>query len=331
MLVRQQYGGGSKVLATVVMLLLMAAMLLGFYFRTQREVGPAYRPYVYAAVALLALFAWFWIRRSRASTPLTIRMDVSDAGLSVLGADADFKLPWSAFKSCLESPELFVLMDRAKTTMLMIPKRAFADEGAQAWFHTLVTNQLNLSDWPTTEPHSLAPSIPRDAVRVKTQLRFRDHLDRTLASWRLRVFFIFLTTMFAGTGVYAAMTPHPNAIRSTTEVFFLFMLPMLLVTMAIAVLLASFLAWWTHSRKAATEDIALMADSMAFSGRDGAGTVQWSADQRFKETRWSFIVWNSRTSAWIMIPKRAFSSEDDVLRCRELLRRNLQHSRWFFG
>ena len=68
LLLQRQIGGGSKVLTTVILLVLLAGMLLGFYFRVQREVAPANRPYVYAAVFGVALLAWIWIRRSRAST-----------------------------------------------------------------------------------------------------------------------------------------------------------------------------------------------------------------------------------------------------------------------
>ena len=70
---------------------------------------------------------------------------------------------------------------------------------------------------------------------------------------------------------------------------------------------------------------------MAFSGPDGSGTLAWSVYDRFKETRWNFILWNSRTSAWTIFPKRAFASEGDLDRCRDLLSENLRRSRWYFG
>src|SRR5262249_37816195 len=128
-----------------------------------------------------------------------------------------------------------------------------------------------------------------------------------------------------------AANPPPNAIYSGTQLFFLFVLPSLLVMMAFLILVMSVHGWWTHSKNAVPQDLSLTPESIAFSGRDGSGTLPWSVYDRFQETRWSFILWNSRASAWTMFPKRAFTSEEDMRRCRDFLSQHLQQSRWFFG
>jgi hypothetical protein len=331
LLLRRQVGGGSKVLTTVVLLLLLAGMLLGFYFRVQREVAPAYRPYVYAVVFGVSLLVWLWRRRSRASAPAETRLEVSEDGLSVHGPGAAVRMPWSAFSSLLESPDLFVLVDRPKTTLLVIPKRAFSSESWQDWFHTVATNRLSLADWSPAEAPATPTSSADQSVNLRLHLRFRDFLDRTLASWLTRGFLAGTTVLMIGTSLYAAANPPPNPIYSGTQVFFMFGLPILLVMMVVLILVLSVRAWWTHSRNAVPQELSLSAVSIAFSGPEGSGTLPWSVYHCFKETRWSFILWNSRTSAWTMFPKRAFRSEEDLRRCRELLARHLLQSRWFFG
>jgi hypothetical protein len=331
LLLRRQVGGGSKVLTTVILLLLLAGILLAFYFRVQREVAPAYRPYIYAAAFGFFLLAWIWIRRSRASAPVETRLEVSDDGLSVRGSGAAIRMPWSAFSPLLESPDLFVLVDRPKTTLLVIPKRAFSSEGWQDWFQTLATHRLSLADLPPAEAPGTRPSNAGQSVNLSIRLRFRDYLDRTLASWLARGFLGGTTAVVIGTFLYTSAKPRPNAVYSTTQVFFMFVLPFTFVMMVFLTLVFSVHAWLTHSRRANTQELSLSPESIGFCGRDGSGTLPWYVYLCFKETRWSFILWNSRTSAWAMLPKRAFTSEEDIHRCRELLARQLRKSPWFLG
>jgi hypothetical protein len=332
---QRQLGGGSKVLTWVVLLLLLAGVLLVLYFRVQHEVASAYRPYVYAALFVFWLVAWVRIRRrrSRASAPAGIRLAVSDDGLSIRGPGSEVHIPWSGFSRLLESPELFVLVDRPRTTLLVIPKRAFSSESWQDWFHTLATNGLNLADRPPAEapPSSDMASTGGQPVNLRFRLRFRDYLDLTLASWFTRGFLAGMTTLMIGSFLYAASNPPPNAVFSGTQVFFMFALPFLLVMNLVLISVASVRAWWVHSRKAVPQELSLSPESIAFSNRDGSGNLPWSVYQYFKETRCSFILWNSRTSAWMMFPKRAFRSQEDMYKFIVLLSRHLQPSRWFFG
>jgi hypothetical protein len=334
---QRQFGGGSKILATIVMLLILAGMLFGFHVRVQREVEPAQRPYAYAAAFVLTFLVWRWRRRARRAHRLrraaagATRIEVSEPGLSVQGSGSEGQIPWSAFSRCLESPNLFLLVNRTKSTVLVIPKRAFPDEGTQDWFHTLATNQLSLADRPPAEPPPLAPSIAEDAVQLKIRLRYRDYLDRTLASWRTWGFFIAMAALCAVTGLFVLLNPPPNAAVLATQALFMFMLQFLVLMLALMILVGSAHTWWTCSRMAVSQEVALSEKSIAFSGSDAIGTLPWTAFTNYKETRWSFILWNSRTSAWTMFPKRLFTSSSDRDRCRELLGCHLQESRWFTG
>jgi hypothetical protein len=111
----------------------------------------------------------------------------------------------------------------------------------------------------------------------------------------------------------------------------MFVIPSLLVMMVFLILVISVHSWWTHSIGSTPQELALAEASIGFRSRDGSGTFPWSTYQCFKETRWSFILWNPRTSGWLMLPKRAFASTGDLSRCRALLSQHLRQSRWFFG
>jgi YcxB-like protein len=95
------------------------------------------------------------------------------------------------------------------------------------------------------------------------------------------------------------------------------------------ILVFSVHAWRSNAKYSVPQGIALSEDSIAFAGADASGTVPWTSFTHYKETPWSFILW--RGSHWVMFPKRAFTSWDDLNRCRDLLHRHLQRSRWFLG
>jgi hypothetical protein len=333
MLLQREIGGGSKVLTTVILLLALAGMLLGFYFRVQREVAPAHRPYMYGGAFAFSLVAWVWIRRrrARAATSAENQLEISDDGLFVRGPRGAVRMPWSAFGRLLESPDLFVLVDRSKTSPLAIPRRAFPSESWQDWFQTLATNRLALVDSPPAAAPAARSSTAGQSVDLMFQLRFRDYLDRTLASWLTWGFLAGIMVLMIGVAIHAAANPPPNAVHSGMQVFFLFVIPFLLLMTVVVILVSAVRGWWLHARNAVSQELSLSPESITFSGQDGSGAVSWSVYDRFKETRWSFILWNSRTSAWTMFPKRAFVSDEDRRRCHELLERHLQPSRWFFG
>ena len=48
----------------------------------------------------------------------------------------------------------------------------------------------------------------------------------------------------------------------------------------------------------------------------------------YKETPWSFILWQGAGKVWLLLPKRAFASSEDMARCRELLAGHSKPSIW---
>jgi len=329
---QRRVGGGSKALTTIVLLLVLAGMLLGFYVRVGREVSAAHRPYVYAAVVGIAFVAWLLKRRTRSAAAVMTGVDVSDDGLRVRATGAEVHLPWSAFSRLLDSPELFVLVDRSGTTLLTFPRRVFPDEASQDWFQTLAVNRLGLAE-PSAAPAPVAtPADPGQSVGLRIDLRFSDFVDRSLTSWRVRGFLAAFVALMTGITIVTAASPPPNAVYSATQVYFMFILPFLLVTSLVVVLGGSVLSWWSHSRRAAAVDLVLSPDSIAFSGPEGSGALPWSTYDRFKETRRSFFLWKSSgASAWMLLPKRAFATVEEADRCRDMLSSHLRPSSWFFG
>src|SRR5262249_6455892 len=141
--------------------------------------------------------------------------------------------------------------------LLVIPKRAFPGETWQEWFQTVATNGLSLADQPRADAIDTKPPTPGDSVDVSLQLRIRDYVDRTLASWLTRGFLAGITAMVIGVSLHGAANPPPNAVFSATQVFFMFMLPSLLVMMVVVILVVSVNAWWQHSRNALPQVLSL--------------------------------------------------------------------------
>src|SRR6266480_1125856 len=131
---RKQLGGGSKWRMWAVLLLMLGGLLLAFYFQVIREMPQPYRYYVIPAILAFSTGFVLWKRKSRGSEPNTTTVEVSSTDFSIVGPDSKVSMPWPAFSDCLESPELFVLVDRAKTMLYVVPKRAFPSESWQAWF-----------------------------------------------------------------------------------------------------------------------------------------------------------------------------------------------------
>ncbi len=325
--VRQKLGGGSKLRTWLVLLLLLNGLLLNAWFRFP-NLAQAYR-----ALLIVALFVGAYvfvvckrIWRETASVPIT--QEISEAGVASFGAAATVRLPWSAFSQCLESNELFVLMDRTKTTLIVVPKRVFPSEDSQTWFRE---QSMHIKDAAPTlrDSTGLPVSASTDVIRLTVQLGLRDYFDRTLASWRTWGFCLFIAGLELGAFFYAAVNSPPNPVNSNTKVFLLFGLPFFLASMVMIIVMFSVYGWRINAKHFDPEQIALSDSTVEFAGRAGSGNLPWSHFAHYKETFGSFIIW--RGSLWMIFPKRAFASQDDVSRCREFLDRNLRRSAWFFG
>ena len=328
---RQQVGGGSKWRTTVIFGLILLAGLLAFHFMIQREVPAAYRPYAYAAFIAVWLFFVIQQSRSRKAASISSKVEISERDLTIITEDSRVTMPWPAFSQCLESPNLFVLVDRGKATLLILPKRAFPEEPSQSWFRSAFANRTRPAAAPAVPAPDASQSGFGTSVVLKFRLGFRDYLSRTMASARTWAMILFTVALLGGISIYSAAHAPPRAVYSPAQVFFIFTVPILVVVQAILILFITFQHWQAHAAYLGPQEWALAEESITFASRDGSGTLPWTAYTCYKETRWNFIVWNPVGSAWMLFPKRAFASADEVRLGHALLARHLRPSRWFFG
>jgi hypothetical protein len=307
---------------------LLVTMLVGAWFRF-REIPEGYRALLLASIVGGSVFYVFWKRRIRKNVPPATQLEISEQDVTILAGGTKVVLPWSAFSECLESPELFVLLDRPKTTLFVVPKRAFPSPSGQEWFREQAANAPRLVASESTEPPVPAFSGSADRVSLTVHPRFRDYLACTVVSWRTRGVCLFVGALLVGVSLYTAANPPPNAVNSATKVFVLFEVPFFLICVTMIVMISSISSWRLHAKRTGPQEIALSEKSVTFSGTDGSGVLPWTTFEHYQETPWHFIFW--RGSQWMMLPKRAFASWDDLNRCRDLLDHRLTHSRWFIG
>jgi hypothetical protein len=236
-------------------------------------------------------------------------------------------MPWSAFSECLESQDLFVLVDRPKKVLFVVPRRAFPDESSQTWFRDQINFGLSGRSAQLYEPPIITGQA--DLITFTFQLKFRDFVDLTIASWLTWAIILAAAVLVISAFLSAGRAPE-NAVHSDTEVF-LFMLPFFLLFVLMAILIFSFHSWRTLAKYCIPQDVAISERSITLASIDGSSMLPWRTYAFYKETWWSFILWHGsawRCSNWILLPKRAFASWDDVGRCRELLEQHLKRSRW---
>jgi hypothetical protein len=302
---------------------------LEFYVRIVREGRTPYWPWFIAGVLGLAGIVVFIKRKLRERVTGMGRLDISESDIIVLNGASNVSLPWTVFGQCLESPNLFVLVDRAKSTLIIVPKRAFPSESWQTWFREQTKLRVNSAEPIAASTTSTILPVKANQLLLKFQFGFRDYVVRMLVSWRLRGIFAGMILFMGIICIIQAINPPPDAVNSAAKVFFVFALPMLTGLFPFVALLISLITWLTHRKHHGPQQVALSDESVAFSGPDGTGTVAWSGFKFYKETCWCFILW--RGSLSLMLPKRALVSSEEMRRCREFLARNLQRSRWFVG
>src|SRR5581483_8152457 len=160
---RKHVGGGSKWRTRVVLLFLLIGMLLGAWFRF-REIPEAYRALLIAGVAVGSYVVVILRRKWHKADPVPSKFEISEAGITIIDAGSRFTVQWSAFGEWAESANLFVLMDRPKHTLFIIPKRAFPEEKWLDWFRQIVGTKLGQSGRAWTELPS--PSSSKGSDRI---------------------------------------------------------------------------------------------------------------------------------------------------------------------
>jgi hypothetical protein len=328
---RKELGGGSKWRTRVVLALILVGVLLALYFQLREMVPAEYRAYAFAGVLVFSAGFVLWKRSTRTRRPATIVVELSERELVIVGVDSRVAMPWSAFSECLESRNLFVLKDRPERLHFIVPKRAFPSEDWQNWFRDLANHRAGPSELPPAEARAMAQSEKGDQITLNFQLGFQDYLDGTLASWRTWGVILALMGTLVGISIYSTAHPPPHAVNSPAKVFFMFVLPFMLVMSVVVIFTIAISTWRAHKKYLIPQQIVLSAKCIRLSSSDGTGTLPWTTYKYFKETRRSLILWSSHASHWLLVPKRSFPSSRDLQSCQTLLAGNLRRSRWFFG
>jgi len=327
--VRQELGRGSKWRTNLVLCGLVLLTILEIYVRVIREAPTPWAPYAFLGLFVVVLSVLLLLQhaRRRARKSVLTRVEVTSADFSVIGPNAKSVSPWSAFGACLESPNLFVLVNRSKSLLLIVPKRAFPDENWQNWFRDHANNRPHPALQPAMEASFPTLSSSGDRITVRYCLSYWDFLDRALASWLTWGFILAIDGLMGGVTVYSLLFPAPDALPVTAGTIWLLFLP-LLIPVAMCILVFSILPWRIHAKNPDPEQLSLSYESVDFAGNEGKGTVGWADFRYYKETRRSFFFWGPNRSLSVLVPKRAFASAEDVQRCRALLSHHLRKSRW---
>ena len=300
-----------------------------FYFRIKQEIAPQDR--LWFAAAIVVVYSVFLLssRVTRRKTNRLVRLEISESGVAFSVDGGRTEMEWTAFSECIESPNLFVLVDRPKVILNVVPKRAFRDEAAQNWFRGQASQSLRVAAVAAAAPDGLEPDrrVKNNGIALQLQLKFWDYLDRSVTSWRTRGIFICVFMFITGTIFFS--TPPPDAVNSPLKTFFI-MVPMFAVIMVLVTFVISLASWRGERKTLLLQQIFLTNDGIEFAGRASRGRLPWSTYKYFRETRWSFFVWHPQGSLWLMFPKREFASVSDQVRFRAILQARLKPSRWFY-
>jgi hypothetical protein len=328
---RQHYGRGSQWRARLVIFGLVAIAIGVEALRFFTEIAP--RDRVRFLLLLLLVFAIvipalrILKRLTRHRTRPLVRLEASEHQVVFTTEHGRNAIQWSAFGQCIESPNLFVLLDRPKRVLFAVPKRAFPDEAARNWFRAQATQPQSVAAGASDATLTPGRFVTGGGVGLTLRLNYRDCVDRTITSWRTKGMILFVFALMA---VILLIQPTPpDAVNSRSKTI-LIMLPILVGIMLVVIPAVAFLSWRSEKKHLAPTQIVLSGDGIAYTSQDGTGQVAWSALKYYLEGHWSFYVWNPRGLVWFMFPKRAFAAPSDLAQCRALLQANLMPSRWFF-
>jgi len=324
---QRQCGGGPKWRSKVIYWAFIAIVAVLVYLRFKMEIAPEDRIWFIALMMVVFIALQIFKRKTRRKTDAVIRLEISESGL-VFAGDGRTTMPWSAFSQCLESPALFVLLNRSKNILHAVPKRAFPDESSQNWFRTLANQPPGVRTASASDP--IVPGrFAAKGITLTVQWGFRDYLTRMFTSWRTRGIALVIFGVIIGSCLYSYAHPPPDAVVSPGKVFLIMMATMIPMLSAMFFLVA-FVSWRSEKKFVEPQQVALSGDGIQYAGSDASGLLAWSTYKYYLENRWAFFVWNPQGSLWMMFPKRAFASRMEMEQCRDLLRTKLKASRWFF-
>ena len=327
---QQQLGKGSPARTLLVLFGILAVLLALAYFQIREMVAPRFQPLALASIVVLFFFFYFKLRRARKRSRKPAKVELTEREVTFVNDGLRISTLWSGFSECLESPNLFVLLDRTKGLLLVFPKRVFPDEKAQNWFRARANQRPGVAASTADTPFSPDAPVTTDGIVLNFQLGYRDYLNRTVTSWRMRGFVLALYLAVTGMFLYTLAHPAPDAVNSPVKVFFVFLLPVFTAMLAAMILGIGFFFWRSHIKYLVPRRMVLGNEQIEFATANDRAVIPWTTYKYYLENRWSFFVWDPRGQQWDMYPKRAFTSAAERERCRALLQQRLRPSRWFF-
>jgi len=284
------------------------------------------------AIIVVVVMALLRRRRLAEREPERARVSVSRQEL-VISANYDEAVvtkAWASFSRCLESPNLFVLVDQAGHVFHVIPKRAFPDETAQDWFRDCANQAPGLLPGTAVESASKpTPTVAKANLALILRYKFADYLNKNLTSWRMRGMVLGVIVLIAGICISQAFIPSPDAVNSPAKVF-LIMSSMIVPMLAVLILIVSTFHWLAERKYRNAKQILVDETGMALRDADTNASLPWNTYNNYLENRRAFFVWNRRTATWLMIPNHGCQKSEDLARFRALLESHLVKSRWFY-
>jgi len=325
---RQELGKGSRVRTYVVLFGILAFVMGAAYFQMRTEIAPQYRPWFLALIGVVFVFLIIKRKLVRNGPKKPVKIELSGREVTIINGNARSSTQWSGFGECLESPNLFVLVDKTKRYLLVFPKRVFPDESALNWFRSQAGQLRNVAASTADLPVSHNAPAAVEGIVLNFQLGYRDYLNRLLISWWTRGFLLVAYSYIFGLYINSLMHPDPEAVNSPTKVMFVFMLPIFTAGMAIIMPFAALIQWRQHTKYLPPRQLVLSAERIGMAEPNGTAFAPWTAYKYWRESQSCFVIWKGQQ--WDMFPKRAFTSPADIEKCRTFLQQNLKRSRWFF-
>jgi len=278
---------------------------------------------VLAAILIAGIVLVVLVRKSnRRATPQSIKIEVSETDIVVSNSHSRVVYEWPTFGDRLEFQNLFVFADHKNRPVLVIPKRAFPDQGSLEWFRDrAVTTPKNSA--PVSNGNPVASTgVPLDKISLTLDMRFRDYLVCALVSLTTWGLCLFIIVIIHVTSLLRIPTNSPLD-------DFGFLVMVYLVGVICCIISSALRCKRWADNNAAYQKVVVTDECVASYNSENVAAIPWAQLGRWLETPWNFILW--RRGFWMILPKRAFASRNDVDRCRALLGFRSKRSRCFFG
>lgn len=258
--------------------------------------------------------------------PGQIKLEATESELVIDTEYGRTTMPWSAFSLCLESSTVFALVNRAKTLVYTVPKRAFPDEKSQEWFRAIA--QLLAPGTASSGTEKVIPDkSATKGITLTVQLRYGDYLNKAFISWAGKAFCLAFVALVVMIYFISTEPPDTEHLRDRASI-----IPLSLGAAGLpAIFLLNLLKSWRSDKEKGIYPVSLSLSSegVGFACQNATGNLSWTVYKYHLENRRAFFIWNPNPSAWLILPKREFASPLDIAQCRELLKSNLKPSHFF--